>query len=467
MPLVNPNIAMSFRPIELQMPNALAQAAQIEQIQAARRQNEVGQMQLEQMRRDEETLKQIQAKAVEHGGPSDLGQIADAYIKSGNPKFVEFGIGLRQKLDDRANFERILGGGAPAAPAAPAAAPNAFVRPTAPAIGALGTGTFGMAPEPVNQLVPAAAPAAPVNQLAPDNAAELARLKARRDALLFSSDPRAAAAIRSAEADIARLEKEPTYQNVPGVGLVEPRTGRVVMAAKEPQPEIIRLQNAASQLPPGSPERRQLEGRIDRLIKGTEATRVEVKLPEQEKAFEGALGKKQAEKLIEDKSAAEDARAIISSIQEGRKLLKAGVITGAAAEFLTSFGAVLNQAGINFAEDKVANTQAFAANMASNVGRIIKQFGAGTGLSNADREYAEKMAGGKITLDRKSIERIMDINERAARNAIALHNKNAAGVRTNIPLTVEPPPAEPAAETTVTPRGKPTLDQLFGPQPQR
>lgn len=166
---------------------------------------------------------------------------------------------------------------------------------------------------------------------------------------------------------------------------------------------------------------------------------VSVKLPEQERAFEAKLGSEQAEKLIKDKAAAEDARGIISTIEEGRRLLKSGIITGFGADFLTGLGAALNQAGISFAEDSVANTQAFTANMAANVGRIIKQFGAGTGLSNADREYAEKMAGGKVTLDRKSIERILDINERMARNVIALHNRNAAKVKTNIPLTVEEP----------------------------
>jgi hypothetical protein len=167
---------------------------------------------------------------------------------------------------------------------------------------------------------------------------------------------------------------------------------------------------------------------------------VPIKLPPQESAFEGELGKGQAKKLMEDKVAADDARSIVSTIEEGRRLLKSGVITGFGADFLTGLGAALNQAGISFAEDSVANTQAFTANMAANVGRIIKQFGAGTGLSNADREYAEKMAGGKVTLDRKSIERILDINERMARNVISLHNRNAAKVKTNVPLTVEEPP---------------------------
>jgi hypothetical protein len=196
------------------------------------------------------------------------------------------------------------------------------------------------------------------------------------------------------------------------------------------------------------------------------ATNVNVSLPAQEKAFETGLGSAQAKKVMEDKAIAEDAKGIISTVQEGRRLLNSGVITGFGADYLTSFGAALNQVGINFAEDKLANTQAFTANMAANVGRIIKQFGAGTGLSNADREYAEKMAGGKVTLDRKAIERILDINERAARNVIALHNKNVANVKTNIPLTVEVPetPAVPAAAPAAASSRQQRLQQIFSPQ---
>lgn len=172
---------------------------------------------------------------------------------------------------------------------------------------------------------------------------------------------------------------------------------------------------------------------------------VSVKLPDQEKAFETGLGRAQAERIMEDQKVAQDARGIIDTVQQGRQLLQSGAITGFGAEALTQIGSALNQIGINFAEDAVANTQAFAANMAQNVGRIIKQFGAGTGLSNADREYAEKMAGGKITLDRKAIERILDINERAARNVIVSHNRRVQGIKTNVPLTVEMPPGPPAA----------------------
>lgn len=203
-----------------------------------------------------------------------------------------------------------------------------------------------------------------------------------------------------------------------------------------------------------------VEAQKARIAKESRA-QTTINLPEQEKAFETELGKGQAKKLLDDKAVAEDAASIIGTVQQGRQLLQSGMITGFGAEALTQIGAALNQAGISFAADSVANTQAFAANMAQNVGRIIKQFGAGTGLSNADREYAEKMAGGKITLDRKSIERILDINERAARNVISSYNKRASSVKTNVPLTIEMPAAAPPP---AAPSERPSLQDIFQPK---
>lgn len=237
---LDPNIALGVRGVEVA--NPLAQYAQVAQIQSMQNQNQVSQMQLDQMRRDEATLQQIQAKAVEHGGPADLNQIADAYLKSGNPKFVEFGVGLRQKLDERAQFANIMGMGRAPAPAAPVA--NALTAPMQ--AGALGSGTFGMAPEPVNRLAPAPTAPAPVaNALAvPD----VSNLRAKRDALLAMGTPQAIAAARAMDADIALASREPTYQNVPGVGLVDPRNARVVMPSVEPtDPEIKRYEYAKAQ----------------------------------------------------------------------------------------------------------------------------------------------------------------------------------------------------------------------------
>jgi hypothetical protein len=227
---LDPSIALQYKGIEV--PNQLAQYSQVAQIQAAQNQNQVGQMQLDQMKRDEATLQQIQAKAVEHGGPSDLNEIANAYIKSGNPKFVEFGVGLRQKLDEKAQFAKIMGLGQPAA-----AIPTPSSAPAVPS-GALGSGTFGITPEPTNALAPKAAPAQPsANALVnPD----IAMLRQKRDALLAMGTPQAIAAARALDADISLVAKDPTYHVVPGVGLVDPRTGRVVTPSVETAPSEVK-----------------------------------------------------------------------------------------------------------------------------------------------------------------------------------------------------------------------------------
>jgi len=163
-----------------------------------------------------------------------------------------------------------------------------------------------------------------------------------------------------------------------------------------------------------------------------------LKLSEQEKGFEGDLGKGQAKRVLEDKDKAEDARDMLSTVSIGRDILKSGAITGAGADFFVGFNQALKTAGIDAGyADASANSQAYSANMAQNVGKLIKLFGAGTGLSDADRAYAEKMAGGKIALDRKALEKILDITERASRNVIKRHNKNVKGIKTNIPLEVE------------------------------
>ena len=228
---LDPNIALGVRPLEVA--NPMAQYAQVAQLQSLQNQNQVSQMQLDQMRRDEATLQQIQAKAVEHGGPADLNQIADAYLKSGNPKFVEFGIGLRQKLDDRENIAKIMSMGQPPA-ARPAPAVNALA-PTMQA-GALGSGTFGMAPEPrVNQLAPAAPAPAPVaNALAAPAGPDISLLRAKRDAFIAMNRPDLA---RSIDADIALASKVNTA--APGSAILD-SAGRVIGNIPEATPADVR-----------------------------------------------------------------------------------------------------------------------------------------------------------------------------------------------------------------------------------
>ena len=177
--------------------------------------------------------------------------------------------------------------------------------------------------------------------------------------------------------------------------------------------------------------------KVSKQGKGPKITNV-VKVPAQELEFEKELGSGQAKAILKSKEQAEDAREMLDTVRIGRGILKSGAITGAGADFFVGLNQALKTAGVDFGyADASANSQAYVANMAQNVGKLIKLFGAGTGLSDADRKYAIEMAGGRIALDRKALEKILDIQERASKNVINRHNKKVSGIKSKTDLNVE------------------------------
>lgn len=132
MALVNPNIAMSFKPTtEYQPRNALADYAQMQQIQT-------GDMQMQEYRRKSEGLERIRTAISKAGGPDDLETAAQEMMKV--PEYFNQGYEIYQTIRDKKAFEEYLKGKGQPAGTSPVGAPTA-ARPT-PALGALGSGTF-------------------------------------------------------------------------------------------------------------------------------------------------------------------------------------------------------------------------------------------------------------------------------------------------------------------------------------
>jgi hypothetical protein len=132
MALVNPNIAMSFKPTtEYQPRNALADYAQMQQIQTS-------DMQMQEYRRKSEGLERIRTAISKAGGPDDLETAAQEMMKV--PEYFDQGYGIYQTIKDKKAFEEYLKGKGQPAGTSPVGAPTA-ARPT-PAPGALGSGTF-------------------------------------------------------------------------------------------------------------------------------------------------------------------------------------------------------------------------------------------------------------------------------------------------------------------------------------
>jgi len=410
---LNPSISLGYRGVEL--PNQLAQLGQMAQLESAQNQNQVSQMQLAQMRREDETLKKIQATAMQNGGPSDLGQIADAYLQSGIPKFVEFGVGLRQKLDERAQFSRIMGmDQPPAAAPAPAAAPMQA--------GALGSGTFGMAPEPVNRLAPAPTPVA--NALAAPDVSDLRR---KRDALLSMGTPQAIAAARAMDADIALASRQTdTQREMQGLGLPPTTEGfKQYKALSQPLSDFEKLL-AASNLSDAEKANLRVK-RLQKEVTHTPGTTVNVST---EKAYGGAFGGKLADVDINKLTTAEKAPQLAESANRIIGLVNQGnVFTGPAAEVKMNIARVLNVAGASN-DEKIANTEALIAATGQSTLDAIKGAGLGTGqgFTNKDLTFLQGIAGGTIGLTAKTLTDLATLQHRVAVRSADAWNKRAGEI---------------------------------------
>lgn len=186
---------------------------------------------------------------------------------------------------------------------------------------------------------------------------------------------------------------------------------------------LAKLISERDALPPSDPRRQAYDAAL--IKETTSRPAAEVNIDTGAKSMT-ELGKEMSKSLVTMRDDALGAAKALESLQEAKGLLEAGMITGTGAEFMVNFGNFLSsRLGVDFASDPVANTQAYAATMGNQVGQIIKQFGAGTGLSDADREYAEKIVGGKITLNEGAIRRLLAINEKAYRNVVKKYNSLA------------------------------------------
>lgn len=146
---------------------------------------------------------------------------------------------------------------------------------------------------------------------------------------------------------------------------------------------------------------------------------------------------------------AESARASVDTIRtihNARKEIDSdgGIFSGAAAGGKLNLAKVGSLFGITDA-DTIARTESFRAAIGESVLARAKSLGANP--SNTDRDYIKGVMAGEISLDEKSIRRILDIQEKSARTAIERHNSLADKMLETQPelkqvapmLRIEPP----------------------------
>lgn len=486
MALVNPQIAMSYRPTtEYQPRNALAEYAQIQSIVGGQRQAEAAEMQLESLRRERDALGQIQAAIVAKGGPPDLEAAADAMIKTGRPEYLTQGMAIRTALRNQREAEayrKDFGGGAtpanamvaPTAAAAPAPQGELVAAPIAPPTGTVREiapgGAMG-APMSLaaNALAPAAAAAAPVNAMAAPAAAPAApdantlRLRAleaqyRRignNPELASEKALVLKQIEDVQATIrAEGATPPEAKFMRALGIPLTREGFAEFEALKQRPGEFERLLSQSGLPKAD-QTALIQQRLRKEVTHAPGTTVNVSTEKKYgERFGGLIADRDAGKL----DAAEGAPRVIENADRITDILASGkVFTGTGANVRLQIAKALNLAGGTDTE-RIANTEVLISSLANSTLGAIKSsnLGAGQGFTNADRDFLEKAASGQITYDATSLRRLAELGRKVGVASIESWNSRVrqmprsalegAGISAD-PLPI--PARRPASATTI------------------
>lgn len=135
----------------------------------------------------------------------------------------------------------------------------------------------------------------------------------------------------------------------------------------------------------------------------------------------GGENKQVFDAVAESAASARAAATGLNGLAEAKRALDGGMISGAGADTILGLQKVGAFLGV-VDPSAIQNTETFRAAIAPQVAAVMKATVGSTQISNADRDFAERAAGGSISLDAGSISRLIDIMDRASRAAIASHN---------------------------------------------
>ena len=131
--------------------------------------------------------------------------------------------------------------------------------------------------------------------------------------------------------------------------------------------------------------------------------------------------------MQENANAAKSAITGLQSLREAKAAVDGGIISGAGANTVLGLQRVASLFGAGNV-DKIVNTETFRSAIAPQVATMVKAISGTTNLSNADREFAEKAAGGNIELNEGSIKRLLGIMERGNLGVIEDYGKKLDAV---------------------------------------
>lgn len=135
-----------------------------------------------------------------------------------------------------------------------------------------------------------------------------------------------------------------------------------------------------------------------------------------------AMAEANVNNFVELNTKAQDARDMIELIDRQTGRLEGGMPTGLAANVelnLRRFGELI---GLPY-DPAVTNAETFISEAGKIVADQIKDFGSGTGLSDADREYAKLIAAADITTQQEALFSLLKIRRRAMVETVQNFNK--------------------------------------------
>lgn len=238
---VDPSIALSFKPIQVADP--LAQYSQVAQLQNFQNQSQVAQMQMAKMQQNERYLANMREAIINNGGPADM-EMAAKFMATHPTDASAQAVGMQmiQAQQELKAFNSKYG------PTARTAGATGGFGSGVPS-GALGSGTYGITPPPMQ--APAQAPMqAPINALAPQAAptanALLDTNALRQELFDLSQYPHVPQAKLRASIIQEQLKEASKLHVVPNVGLVS-GAGATIVPSVETAPSEIKQYEYAKQ----------------------------------------------------------------------------------------------------------------------------------------------------------------------------------------------------------------------------
>lgn len=283
--------------------------------------------------------------------------------------------------------------------------------------------------------------------------------------------------IKKAERDLNMVEMD---------RITDPATGALLERPKGANQPFQPVQGTGPKAPETTTDQRELaQINKEREAAGLPALRMDEYKFQKARAnattinndLSGGSGKQVFDAMMAQTDTARAAASGLNALREARKAVEGGGFFGAGADARLGFAKIGQLLG--FEDGRIVNTETFRSAIAPQIAAMMKATVGSTQISNADREFAEKAAGGSTALDERSVKRLLDIMERGSTAVVERHLEMLDQVypegpegrfgreRALMNVRIQPPPtAMPADPGNLQPAAPPQPGKVLRYNPQ-